>query len=195
MTKNIGVDAAKLAGLQIDQNHKLRNGQMTIEHLEWFNNLTKYQRDLFLKQWANTFYPNEFFQTRKGLWVSSDFKKYILSVARHTKEKTKTISSLFIDLEKPMTNTEIRAKLPENHVFDTDEFCLYLADKIRKQQRGEKGEFLSNRKGNLHFVYGKDLVVFVVSVGWCVDARQWLVNAYELDDYQWDAGYRAFSCN
>ncbi|MBU1558099.1 hypothetical protein KKC45_04005 [Patescibacteria group bacterium] len=36
MAKNIGVDAAKLAGLQIDQNQKLRDGSMTIEQMEWW---------------------------------------------------------------------------------------------------------------------------------------------------------------
>ena len=48
MPKNIGVDAAKLAGLQIDQLQKFRNGEITIEHMEWFNNLTKEDRDNLL---------------------------------------------------------------------------------------------------------------------------------------------------
>lgn len=45
MSKIIGVDAAKLAGLQIDMLQKMRNLQMTIEHLEWFNKLRKEDRD------------------------------------------------------------------------------------------------------------------------------------------------------
>ena len=43
--KNIGADAAKLAGLQIDTLQKIRNGQITLEHLEWFNKLNKAERD------------------------------------------------------------------------------------------------------------------------------------------------------
>ncbi len=43
--KNIGADAAKLAGLQIDTLQKMRNGQITLEHLEWFNKLNKVERD------------------------------------------------------------------------------------------------------------------------------------------------------
>ncbi len=39
MTKIIGVDAAKLAGLQIDHLQKLRNGQRTVEQFEWYLNL------------------------------------------------------------------------------------------------------------------------------------------------------------
>jgi len=48
MSKIIGVDAAKLAGLQIDQLQKLRNGEMTVQHMEWFNNLAKEDRDNLL---------------------------------------------------------------------------------------------------------------------------------------------------
>ncbi|OGG42652.1 hypothetical protein A3I34_00940 [Candidatus Jorgensenbacteria bacterium RIFCSPLOWO2_02_FULL_45_12] len=44
----IGVDAAKLAGLQIDTLQKMRSGQMTLAQLEWFNNLTKEQREAIL---------------------------------------------------------------------------------------------------------------------------------------------------
>ncbi len=45
MEKNIGADAVKLAGLQIDTLQKIRNGQITFEHLEWFNKLNKAERD------------------------------------------------------------------------------------------------------------------------------------------------------
>ncbi len=44
----IGADAAKLAGLQIDMLQKMRSGQMTLAQVEWFNNLTKEQREAFL---------------------------------------------------------------------------------------------------------------------------------------------------
>ncbi len=45
MSKVIGADAAKLAGLQIDTLQKARDGQITLEHWEWFNKLTKTERD------------------------------------------------------------------------------------------------------------------------------------------------------
>lgn len=44
----IGADAAKLAGLQIDTLQKVRAGQITLDHWEWFNGLTKDERDVFL---------------------------------------------------------------------------------------------------------------------------------------------------
>ena len=41
----IGADAAKLAGLQIDQLQKVRKGRITLEHIEWFNGLLRTERD------------------------------------------------------------------------------------------------------------------------------------------------------
>src|SRR3989344_401881 len=46
-TTVIGADTAKLAGLQIDLLQKMRQGHITLDHLEWFNNLTKDDRDAF----------------------------------------------------------------------------------------------------------------------------------------------------
>lgn len=48
--ETIGVDAAKLAGLQIDLLQKLRAGQVTIEQIEWFNLLSKDERDRLMKE-------------------------------------------------------------------------------------------------------------------------------------------------
>ncbi|KKU34665.1 MAG: hypothetical protein UX49_C0038G0005 [Candidatus Wolfebacteria bacterium GW2011_GWC2_46_275] len=50
MTKIIGVDAAKLAGLQIDLLQKLRDQQMTIEHLKWYLGLRKEERDALMEE-------------------------------------------------------------------------------------------------------------------------------------------------
>ena len=47
MSAIIGADAAKLAGLQIDLLQKMRNGQVTQDHLEWFNKLTREERERF----------------------------------------------------------------------------------------------------------------------------------------------------
>ena len=45
MDTTIGADAAKLAGLQIDLLQKIRNGQITVGDLEWFNRLTAGDRN------------------------------------------------------------------------------------------------------------------------------------------------------
>jgi len=47
MESNIGADAAKLAGLQIDLLQKIREGRISLGHLEWFNNLNRERRDRF----------------------------------------------------------------------------------------------------------------------------------------------------
>ncbi len=51
MTKRnvVGADAAKLAGLQIDTLQKIRNGGITLEQWEWFNNLSHEQRKGLMK--------------------------------------------------------------------------------------------------------------------------------------------------
>ncbi|MBU1046531.1 hypothetical protein KKH36_02000 [Patescibacteria group bacterium] len=198
--KDIEVDAAKkLAGLQIDQLSKLRSNQITFKHLEWFNNLSKDERNYLLEKRfeKDLFIPNKAFQNRKGLWVSSDFKERILLVAEPI-EKNKTISTSFIDLKKPMADTEVRANPPKNHVFRADEFCLYLIDKIRQQPYREEGEFLINGKANIHFVYGKNDRVFLVAVDWrvldlCIP--EWHVNTYPLIGFRWNLGSRVFYPN
>ncbi|HUT96094.1 MAG TPA: hypothetical protein VMW82_00795 [Candidatus Paceibacterota bacterium] len=48
MKEIIGAEAAKLAGLWVDALQKMRDGQMALSHLEWFNNLTKDDRDRFM---------------------------------------------------------------------------------------------------------------------------------------------------
>lgn len=45
MDTNIGAEAARWAGLQIDLNQKYRVGHITADHLEWFNNLKRTDRD------------------------------------------------------------------------------------------------------------------------------------------------------
>ena len=47
MSTIIGADAAKLAGLQIDQLQKVREGQITLDHIEWFNHISKETRDSY----------------------------------------------------------------------------------------------------------------------------------------------------
>ena len=45
MNSVIDADAAKLAGLLTDQLQKIRQGSITLNHLEWFNNLSKAERN------------------------------------------------------------------------------------------------------------------------------------------------------
>lgn len=49
MGKTIEAETAKLAGLQIDQNQKLRNGQITLEQMEWWLTQTKETRERLVR--------------------------------------------------------------------------------------------------------------------------------------------------
>jgi len=75
----IGADTVKLAGLQIDQLQKVRKGHITLEHLEWFNNLSKEQRDVV----SNTGLTKDSFKIWKtiklstGLKTAKDFRKVL----------------------------------------------------------------------------------------------------------------------
>lgn len=44
----IDADAATLAGLQIDLLQKMRQGHITLDHIKWFNGLTKEDRDRYV---------------------------------------------------------------------------------------------------------------------------------------------------
>lgn len=45
MHSGIGRDAAKLISLEIDMLQKLRSGQITLRHIEWWQSITKEERD------------------------------------------------------------------------------------------------------------------------------------------------------
>ena len=48
MDIHIDADAAKLAGLQIDLLQKMRQGHITLDHLEWFTGLSRNARNSFM---------------------------------------------------------------------------------------------------------------------------------------------------
>ena len=48
MNTIIDADAAKLAGLQIDLLQKVRQGQVTLDHLEWFTRLSRDVREALM---------------------------------------------------------------------------------------------------------------------------------------------------
>ncbi|MCX6731443.1 MAG: hypothetical protein NTX55_00410, partial [Candidatus Parcubacteria bacterium] len=54
MSNIIGADAAKLAGLQIDTLQKVRNGQITFDQWERFNNLSSDDREARFGDWKKT---------------------------------------------------------------------------------------------------------------------------------------------
>lgn len=77
MGKIIGVDAAKLAGLQIDMLQKMRDGQMTIEQMEWFLGQKKEEREWLLKNNGES--KNPHFRIIRGFsfCVPTDFNSSV----------------------------------------------------------------------------------------------------------------------
>ncbi|MBU4480302.1 hypothetical protein KKG48_02580, partial [Patescibacteria group bacterium] len=142
------------------------------------------------------FEPNNFFVIRNGLWISLNFRNYILSVAEKILPIQLPSHIPGFDLPKRINDAEIRAKLGDNHLFeDASEFCSCLAGMISRQANGEEGDLLNNGSSNIFYVCGKEGEVFAVFASWAVDDRRWDVSALRLGGLSWLAGRRAFSRN
>ena len=142
---------------------------------------------------GNTINPHDFFKTRDGLWVSSDFNDLILSCASKKKVLVEEVSIGYADLAQVVNNAEIGVELPEGYVFeDVDAFLVHLATLIEGQWGGKEGTLLNNGYANIFYVKVKD-EVFAVRIHWNAIDRKWFCYAYRLGDYRWSAGSRTFS--
>lgn len=138
--------------------------------------------------------PHEFFTMRKGLWVSGQAKDLFLSAASDTVSLADEITIAPFTLTERANDKTIRDALPENHVFGACELAAILAHLVESQWGGKSGVLNEkNCNWNLFYVKGKDDQVYVVSVDWHADCREWYVNAWELDGGTWRAGHRIFS--
>ncbi|MCX6739520.1 MAG: hypothetical protein NT098_05770, partial [Candidatus Parcubacteria bacterium] len=113
---------------------------------------------------AKTFVSKSFFRDDNPdvkLYIWGGFKNRILpSTGKVSKQPAATIVSF--DLTKPMYDREIRAELPENHVFAIEDLWI-IADIISRQPKGESGTLLNNGYANLFYVQA-GASVFVVYV-------------------------------
>lgn len=133
--------------------------------------------------------PQEFFKTRKDLWVSDEFKSRVLSKAKPV-ENLDPVTLSSHELTKNTYDRDITPGLGENYIFDESEVCARIEQLVSKQPNGEAGDLLNNGYANLFYVAG-----YVVDVRWYGDGREWSVRAWELDDDYWSAGSRVFSRN
>lgn len=157
--------------------------------------LLRRRNDVSLPASSETFDPNVSFQTRPGLYVWDEFRNRIVAATKTIRSVAETKIGSF-DLVIASNDAEIRAELPENHVFENpSEFCARLAGMIQHQANGQAGELLSNGYANIFYVLGQNGEVFDVFVVWSADDREWSVSTYELDVLRWNAGRRAFSSN
>lgn len=144
--------------------------------------------EVLLPERVEPFDPHEFFKTRKGLYVWNGFRDNILPAAKPVEHVPERKAALF-ELEKAANDAEIRAELPEGHVFENaSEFCAHLASLIEAQPNGEDGDLLNNGYATIRYVRGVNGVLFAAGVGWGVSRREWGVRAVPLDDDRWLAG-------
>lgn len=166
--------------------------KLTLSEVEPEKHLA-FRRNFTLPARATLFDPREFFKNRPGLYVWDDFRERIVSVAKPTDTLPETVLASF-DLSLDSNDAEIRAGLPEGHVFqDASEFLLHLVGMIELQKDGGEGELLNNGYANIFYVLGAKGEVFAVRVRWLSDDRGWRVNALRLVEFRWLAGHRAFS--
>jgi len=141
----------------------------------------------------NTINPHDFFKTREGLWMSSNFNDLILSGASKKKVSADETTVGYADLAQAANDAEIGGELPEGHVFeDVDTFLVHLATLIEGQWGGKEGTLLNNGCANIFYVKVNG-EVFAVYVFWFAVGREWVCRARRLDDVRWSAGCRAFS--
>ena len=137
---------------------------------------------------TKTFVPKDFFRDDNcdiKLYVYDSFKNRVLSSTGKVSKQPATILTSY-DLTKPMYDREIRAELPENHVFAVDDLWM-IPDLIKNDK------LLKNSYANL-FYFQVGASVFVVHVLW-LDS-DWDVCDWGLDEYgRWNDGRRVFSRN
>jgi hypothetical protein len=142
---------------------------------------------------GNSINPHDFFKTREGLWMSSNFNDLILSGASKIKVSADETTVGYADLAQAANDAEIGGELPEGHVFeDVDTFLVHLATLIEGQWGGKEGTLLNNGCSNIFYVKVNG-EVFAVGVFWNAGYRLWFCYAPRLDDRRWGAGSRAFS--
>lgn len=134
--------------------------------------------------------PSAFFRTRQVLYVWDGLQKLVLPHTRKTAAPAQKLGSY--DLVKCVSDSSIRAELPEGHVFPASEGLARLAAMIEAQWSGKEGPLLNNGYANLFYVQVAD-GVFVVDVRWRSDNRGWGVGDWRLDDARWVGGDRVFS--
>lgn len=131
--------------------------------------------------------PQDFFQSREGLYVWSDFNERILEKALSVAAGTKYELAPFKLLESSSDET-IESALPKAHIFSESDVCAIIAELISKQPKGEDGSL--DNSGNWNLFYTP---TFVVCVHWYSVGGFWRVSTWHRDGLVWDADTRVFS--
>lgn len=134
MKKDIGVDAAKLAGLMVDIMQKLRNGSITIDHLNMFA-CSKAKRDYLL----NPFREAMSFEIK----IPDDYE--------HKKQLSRFISKNVIPVEKNITDENFSKASHQFTPGETYIVKVYLVESAYSQSCIDflvsKGALLTGAQG------------------------------------------------
>lgn len=220
MNTIIDADSAKkLADLQMDTLAKYRAGQLTLEHWEWWNNLSGHQRDVLMRDGA--FQPNEAevsierksilhhlgivmvplaseselekftFETREGLWVEGAFN--ILFGSTVSPKGTSVVLSKH-QLTAHAYDSIITAKLEPGCIFKgeagKERLKQVIASLILAQWGGTEGTLLNNGDASIFYFEDDRGIRTVVLVNRYSDKGFWYVDVWGFDDVRWDAGRR-----
>ncbi len=131
------------------------------------------------------FVPNEFFTTRKGLYLWNDMQR-VLRDAQIVEPTQGAVKFRSFNLAKNAYDREIKTELPGNHEVE----LWQIAELIEAQKSGEDGPLLTNGYANIFYVAG-----YAVSVRWNAVDREWHVGGWALGVGRWGAGGRVFSRN
>lgn len=187
MNAIIGAEAAKLAGLQIDLLQKIRNKKITSAELEWFNNLSQKDRDLFRSPGlaksviaidrTKPFEPNKFIWavTGRGNWTISKVKpqdERSLALTKvdlaevHFKEKGQfEEDDIPLDIKVFETIWENEALIPES--WKKEEGIFFYTFFERHSEGSRQGGYEEGWKD-------KDFIVFDLS--WSKTYGKWVVD-------------------
>src|SRR3989338_1331668 len=119
--------------------------------------------------------PNDYYQTRAGLWVHDVFRNLVVANAKPVDAGTvfKVSES---EIVEHLMDAHIKAALPKNHLFDKSAACAIVAEMI------EAGRF-DKKLGYVLYTAS-----CIVDVGWDVDSQRWSI-------FTWDRGggfYRGY---
>lgn len=134
--------------------------------------------------------PRKALQPRKGLWVSDNFKKFVLPHIGTLEEKTPEITLSMSELAKPANDAEIMGATGEP--MDATVFGYALDHLISQQPNGKKGFLPTDGRWIIIHVRAGG-AVFAVRVRWSDVSRGWGVRAGRLRDARWRGGHLVVS--
>lgn len=133
------------------------------------------------------FSPKDFFVTKDGLFIYSDFNERILDKATEVSAGTEyslTSGTLLTSANDAM----IESALLEDHDFSESDVCAIVSELIKKQPAGEEGALKTDGSWNIFYT-----PAFVVVVYWYARGRFWRVFAWLRSGGGWLGGGRVFS--